>query len=705
MNRYSDYFTRIQELSEYHNIQPDYKKDMRTSATKQKECNLYADCFSNHTEYFNPNTHELTVLDKGSDRFISKDQITARFVNKYYELPELYNWLTDSKINYSDFCETINRDAYAADKHVDHINLGSNRIRYIIGDIGSGKSSFLTKLHSDLVTINERHTNNYYNIVVQIDCESILNYGKKPRDIQSGFFSALFGCLIAAASSSIPGIMRAQSIDFGHLNTDEFPLLKIKLLCEEVKACGARFTILIDNIDFYHYFYAKHAFFEEYTLQQAASVQDNIGYLIRTLSGPANTLGYCGLTVIMAIRASVWTDIVTANQDLKSEREFPEQPIGIRVPDSRVVLRSRINLYKEALEALRKRPSGLTPSINRLSGMIAELENASGRDDSATGRVLALGQHGFRSLVRFFSSLNLSYTEGELWERFLFNQSDILVSMYINDLRRRYYQGQKHFPNLFLVDAVINRDKDFPSAYGSHLPTYWLKYLILQLVSSGRAQSYKQLATLLVDDCQYEEFLVKLALGSLCTSNEFRCLELEDYDAGLEIERRRLKLTHRGNFLLAGYHGVPFCLSYRYLSSIIDDYMMSYPSTLVMQFYQPKLDFTHLYKLGQEYQTESIAFIKGRAMAVAYFVVCLEAGWRMELVKRGEHKWILDLQPNFSLAQRSLQDTLEILLSRFGDVNRDETGTEISKIFDDKHIWEQACEAFSECYVHNICVD
>ncbi len=618
-------FKKIEHLKNF--VRKPYTTNIRIGNRGDKFANVYTDSFGHHNDIHNHRVRKLRQIDDDPQRFFQQDNITSYFINVKYKIPKVRLYDSDEDFNYSKFLDEFNSHAVHYESHVNKHILGSNRVRYIIGDVGTGKSTFLRRLMADLEALNEK-SDSLKNIVVHINCENILNTRSQPTPITGAFYVEIFKIMLDCAIGILPEI---QTTDIYQNFNPAFPDNNIKELCAKVLERNYRFTLILDNLDFYHYYYSRYAFFVEYRDRQEESIKDNLNDLIIHFTR-GTFLGLSGLNVLIPLREVVWEDLSSVTPGIETHTE-DNRAIRLIPRSDDEVIGSRITLFKDACEILKKdRSLDCTELDWSISAIETYFRRGQKKKNSPIDFIFKLGQQGHRSLVEFFNSLALSPYEFELIERLIVDQSEILINLYINKMQCKYSQKANHFPNLFLVDCRAFYDPEFSLAHEPHIHTYWLKYIILSLVYKNPKIRYGEIHEMLSDgEHGYEAHLIRHATGSLCTTNEFRCLEAEEISYNININDIKLRSTKRGDCLMEMSHGVPFCFSYRYLSSITNDFWLSFPEPVAKLIYQPDIHFQHLYLPGESYAEEAATFVLKRAQSVAICLRIIHEAWKYEL--------------------------------------------------------------------------
>jgi hypothetical protein len=392
-------------------------------------------------------------------------------------------------------------------------------------------------------------------------------------------------------------------------------------------------------------------------------------------------LGVLGITVIIAARRYVYEECLHTCPD-ESTYEFTGPVFQIDNVGEISILLSRISLLETAIDKL-VHDSFYSRHCEYLGSTLERLKILFGIEESKDGYVSGRGavvmrmirnlcHHGNRDLVGFLTHLRLDYRkDSELIERFLYDKPHTLLPLYITDLRVRYTQKRGHFPNLFLVDSMVSIDPDFPNAHLPHKHTYWLKYLILAYVNArqNKIETVNQIKRLFVTLGGYEEHLFNLALGSLCTTKESRCLEPEAVENCMP---RRVRVTSRGEALMKSWENdkMSFCFSFNYLQLVVDDYLMSYPISIYPRVYNEGLDLEYLFEVSDEYGKKSRDYLLGKMYCVLAFCSLLSISYEVE---RGNHtelfveirREVPEILPDFDEIIGSLLNQYKKIMSLF----------------------------------------
>ncbi|MGZ5007688.1 MAG: hypothetical protein ACXWFI_08145 [Methylobacter sp.] len=629
---YRDFFLRGQDRDGFDN-HPYKTKIISSHGQDKKTANLFEDCFSNHVNFECSCTNELIFDTTSNSRFIKRDNLSSYFINHVYEIPEITNYIDKTPIKYSELLAEITETSFS-NISKERFKLGSNRIRYIVGDVGVGKSSFIKRVISD-ISLNTKDIDSHYNIIiVYFNLEEKYNYGLVPVPLKDDFLTHLFNKILESIANECINI---DLTEIYNINPNNNQVLALKFLIAKLKENKIRLLLFIDNLDFYHYYYARYSFFKEYNAMQEDSVHENIRWLQSVLT-TGEGIGNLGLNVVISSRNYVYDEIMAQLSDIDTEINT-SSAIKISLPDEETVIKTRLDLLSQAIQVVIKNRPATERTLKELlvylrTKLLSDKYTQKNHKNSPVNIIYKLGQHGHRSLVQFFSSLKISYLDHELMDRFLERQVSSLYILYFNNMYNKYTQQQEHFPNIFLVDCTVMDGKGFEIAHQPHVHTYWLKYFVLKYIYVKRAVKLDELLEVFCEIGKYQEHLVRHVIGSLCTANEFRCAEIDSKEVSRSFISRQIKVTERGKALLAQNNDIELCFDFEYLSTIIDDMWLSYPKYFIDHIFKPSSDFSHLYKTDKEYAAESSRSVLEKAECLIWFIHMLDVAYNEEIKKR-----------------------------------------------------------------------
>lgn len=624
---YRDYFTRSEDNKDF-DISL-YKSKITSSIADQRKANLFKDCFSNHVDFICQNVTKLEFNIDSKSRYITRDNLSSYFINNIYKIPDITKFSTGEKCDFEEFLIEFIENSFASKKESNKFNLGSNRLRFIVGKVGEGKSAFIKKIISVIKQKKRDFDSEYELLPIYINLEDRFNYGFEPKPLKGEFLPELYNKIYEEARNC------ENEIDFKELNginPINQSILALKLIISELKAQKVRLLIFIDNLDFYHYYYARYSFFPKYNKQQERAINDNIMWLL-SIFNSSEYLGHMGLNILFAARQYVYEDLATKADGTETDITTTDA-IKISVPSEEIIFNTRFELLSNAIDVVEKNMHGAGRDLREIFEAL-QTKLLSGKfnmtSKSPIKIINSLGQHGNRSLVAFFSGLNVTYLDFELIDRFLIRQVSTLYILYFNNIYKKYTQNQNHFPNLYLVDCLVMDGKDFEDAHQPHMHTYWLKYFILKTIVNREKIKFNEIMDMFCAVGDYDDHLVRHVVGSLCTANEFRCAEVDYDETCKNLETYKIRPTERGRRLYSKTNGIEVCLDFEYLQTVIDDYWLSLPNQCCDSIYLPKANYSYLYYASSKYINASIDTVLMKAEAILNFIKVLEAAYLIEI--------------------------------------------------------------------------
>lgn len=686
---YRKYFTRIENKSNF-NEEP-YNSLISSEFSNIKARNLFKDCFSHHVDYDNYLVDSLHYIEydkertKASTRYIEHDALSAYFINKIYRPPLILNYETKKEITFNNFINELYEDSGVNCDDILDYKLGSNRLRFLIGNVGEGKSALVKKIIS---TANQDNNTilNFKVISIYMNFESLYHNAGKPKPLQKSFLIDLYKKIIEKTETEI----NLNSIVDG-INIKNNPELGIKKILKYLRENYIRLVVFCDNIDFYHYYSARYMYFDEYYKNQEENINSNLIWLFSMFSD-AESLGNSGLNVLFSIRKYVYTDIVQKIKGTSTEIDTSEA-FYLKLPNEGEVLSSRFKLFKIAVDIVSEKHDEQVKQLKIIQDVLNiyfnpnnlginshdDLKNSdfissstiNVSDKSPINQIYKIGQHGYRTLVLFFSSLNIAYLDVDLIERFFKKQVSSLRLIYFTNVYQRYTQEQNHFPNLFLNDCVVSPDIHHREAHKRHMHTYWLKYLILKIIVKNEKITFQEILDIFCTIGNYDEHLVRHIVGSLNTANEFRCIEYVSSATANDIYSKKLIPSERGKYFFKhSFNHIENCFDITYLQVVVEDKWLSIPNNILEDFYDVGLNYSYLYKTGSSYINTSIEHFLKKSNSSILFLNLLKSSYEIEIKQnKSELHSFLDaekLLPNLDEAIDHIISSSEGLINSFG---------------------------------------
>jgi hypothetical protein len=702
---FSSFFARPMSEIKPDELEAKYKQ-IRASVPADDETpffrQLFVDCFGHHVS--SGYMEDVPVLDPDNadpQRTVKDDDITAHFIGYLYGR-DLDGPMDKNRnpINFLKICRSeVNSKEYDPEEFMEIVfapsfsfkgkvppksgALGSNRIKYLEADIGSGKSLLMTHLLHQLRKSSQDRWGTIA-IPVYFDYDHLFNEEKEVvTNLKENFFRI---CLqqMEMALCNWPHSMAINASDFcGEFLEKTLTWSDRQRLINFVNICagkGIRFCLLFDNVDAFHYNFARHSFSDDGLQLLRQSFVENLRWLKGTFE-PLGQLQSLGLCCLWAFRKSVLLHFKNGLEDVvpRSEASFGETFTLIPI-SANLILRLRLELLKRAWNAGVKQPRSLQQFaifMTVLRQIVSSRLNESSDTEpkevlvSVPNDLAKLGQHGHRSLIDFMVGLASQVEQkGDVFRRLFADPHPTLRVLFMADVRKRYSQAHNHFPNIFLCDATVQPDERFPEMHKPHRHTYWLKFLILKLVFESRSgvMGFHEVVSVF-ETCGYDRALIQLCIGSLCAENASACLRATGMFGAQK--RWQLQVTDRGSKLLkrGWFTGKEtdneLAFNFDYLQLVIDDYLMSFPvftatrdkitngdekkSVRVLDAIYIESDLSYLLAPQRAFYHQSHGYLEKKISAAAYFLRVLEASFKEEAMALNA---LFDICPEANLSKR-----------------------------------------------------
>lgn len=655
---YEDFFVRPQRWMPPGSVD-EYLQDIRPvgkiTPTDKKIEQLYTDCFSHHVvTSFKAGENLLPLATPDPKRLIAQDNISGVFVKKYYQPPTIY--VSDgidckpseaTVISLAEFAHLATANPITS-TDFDRLDIGSNRVSYLLGEQGEGKSILISKLIAHIST-NQVDADGYTLVPIYFDFESLWKEGNRLKDIDDRFYCKLLNLTYFEISGDRSLADRANlgPVEIPSFTETTVPLHSIhhlRFLLRHLAERKIRLLYIFDNLDGYHFFYTKYSFFRMFSDQLADCVLRNTSSLIWEFSKLAD-LGLSGVCALVVSRRNVFKYLQLYTGLNPREETASVFTIG-DLPGSEVVS-PRIDIHADALEAIKPILTAIVE--HRMEEMIAHMRGfltvkdlptrfrSAAYKKSVFEALRSLGHHGHRSVIRFLDGLRLRYKDSDVLSRLLDKQPSLLLLLYILNGNKRFSQKSGHFPNLFLNDCTVSRSREFPDPHKTHVHTYWLKYFMLKYISRHKNCTGQDIYNLFHRIGGYEEHLVLLALGSLCMTNESRCVAIGYSGSSTDPLTWLLNTTARGEFLVKEIGrifghvepDVEFCFSFTYLQLVTEDLWLALPKEWKQKIFTDT-NYEYIYYKDQEYGRATVKLLQSKAPAVLHFVRVLKASLNAE---------------------------------------------------------------------------
>lgn len=666
---------------------------------------LYQDCFGDHLIAEPCGDHDSLHAELGDGkRIVDADNIDAYFLRKRVITPDVTQTANadhvdklEKKISYDGFIKAITDPPLRASIPDDATFVGENRVSYLLGDAGMGKTLAVLKL---LDVIRERRPDyrGYRIIPIYIDLHA--GDGKPEHPFHTiGPKSYRFLTQEIVDKAGKLGVPKLAV--YSEQKTDEQLDSNIRALALHLARHKFFLLFIFDNADRFYFEDAKYCFFDKFAHKRDLHIEATLLALIDKFVSETD-LGKIGASVLFVCRKYVYSHFRLLKDAASRARTICEKHSAFQLfpITGKQALDSRFNLMDDAVQVVRsKYGSQGDQYAEQLSTLVESMKLFSdGRDERTLNTVLHLSHQGLRTFFDFLSQIEIDYrNDYQIIDR-LFRKPHNLLRLYLTNLRKRFSQKVGHFPNIFLVDGLIDRRPGFEEAHCPHRHTYWLKYFILRYAFLRPSQqvSSDELYSFFHDIGGYEEEIIRLAIGSLADPNAGRCLDIvPKQQTALHVQL--LQVSERGKLLIDGLADCrtdPLCFDFDYLQLVTDDTWLALPSPWLSSIYVDA-SIAHTLKNHKYYREQAKRTLEKKIPAVIYFLRVLGASLAWECSfrpKLASHQAGRSLIPDFSIIEKHLFTSLGRILSAFADDTSD-------KVLKDAHaLWTTLKEdrAFDE---------
>ena len=662
---YNTHFNRLQNILTRDELR-DHSSQIGVRADNdhaRKLRNLFRDCFSSHViPSFSAKQNEI-IKSEQADRFANSDNISNFFLkNAYYQMPKISQSMTSNEeeieedlLSYEDFKKIISTNPINPTNDQNNNELGTNKVSYLVGNVGEGKSTFISKLHQDFENnmrekLNDTTNGEYVLVPILVDFEvSHKKVNGYLEDIDDKFWAKFYETISTKLCDNKILCELAQTDKWivtptinGHPHSAL--ISHIRNLIHHLAMRNIRLIVIFDNLDGFYFRYTKYSLFKKGLDAQDTSFNKNMITLVNSFE--QEHFATCGLCVLFVCRKDLYLRLDSSGTFPREKHSSFYQLIPV---SAEAVVSSRIELLKHIDSQFK--PNDFKEFLNYLIRFFYfnDSESEKGlptkiKHSPIFNSLCQLGHNNFRSMIRFLHELSINPYDIDVVKRLLGEQNHLLSLLYITNNRQRYSQAQNHFPNLFLCDCVVYPHEDYKKeAHLPHKHTYWLKYFILKYLyfQDGKREhpTISHIVNLFTTAGKYEKHLVLLALGSLCDTECSSCLTIDREDASTDIYSARPYLTNRGRYLMScdkylfkDEIDVDFCFTFQYLQLVVDDRFLAIPRQWCDKVfnYDPKHHYSYLYKKELEYKKIAPQVLKSKFYSVLYFLRVLKASLHME---------------------------------------------------------------------------
>jgi hypothetical protein len=579
--------------------------------------------FKHHCAVFEKDVDRYVLTADSSGSEISKPNeayISRLFYENYFVVPRIHSQVTTTT-------STISLDHFIEDTLEHPADSKKNRLKFLLGDVGCGKTAFVNFL---LTTESQEWLKKRSIWFVRLDAHlrgrgKALSYEQLIRRLIAKT------CEITSRMWELIGIPKefAPLIALSTATNDSpgTPELALAEFFGEVKQrCGLRPFLIIDNLDQIYHDSDKDRFKGS---PQANDTIDSIEKLISAFMQDGSPLGQVSANVLFVLRHETYDAVRSLERVFRPENYFRdnENASTIATPDWHEVMRKRTLLVKRIAGIY----SGEGKEKDAEQVIRPILNDIEYRHPSShftlIEQLVEISNFGLRSVVEFFAKYAWIYPGHEgsnlVIERYL-RQLPIGLLAFLLNKWTRYSQVRSLFPNIYLTPTE-----------NSHRHSYWLKRLIIEYIrNKERKQQEITFDSVLTVFCGphndgYPDDLVRDCLGSLAEAH------------GSNIIRPKLKISGNSHKTLKpsllsmtrkGRHSTEHLFDkFIYLQLVVDDFELPIPNILYSEFkYDDALIYSYIAAPYAEYSEKVWKMIRFKARQVLIFIELLDVSYIYE---------------------------------------------------------------------------
>jgi len=495
------------------------------------------------------------------------------FSRDFHRNPDYYedarNFLEVQHDNTNRFKKDIEKE-YISDILSDELlsRTTKNRLFLIKGDIGSGKSSLLTKTYIKITDILKNNPRVIHKVVM-IDFQNFLAKDLYPEKNIDLAFERLLSRLKQEIKKQV----------------------KIK------PKSSLPIVIMLDNLDELYDHYCKLSFFDNFNSGNShESLRKYYPLLYKYLQHfhfYNNNIFNGPIINVMCCRDDT-SDLLNMDRQYKDRSCEIDIDTILKLQDGESICKNNGDgLYTKHI--LIKRMKMLSKYLENTndsicSKIIDENIKLLKNSDTSFYDIDKISVHGLRHTMSLFKVAAFALLDVEMFKRVFLN-NNILRKLHFMGKATRYSQTNEGLVNIFLINRgyrlqYLKPDRESPEyehniyekiKNANHIHTYWLKYLILFAISKG-VKSKQDILNLFTADFKedkgYNKTIVELLLLSLSQVEHGRLIRphVSQFDENGEPDDVSIILTNRAKYLLENNT----FFSFGYLANILEDKWLTF---------------------------------------------------------------------------------------------------------------------------------
>lgn len=498
-----------------------------------------------------------------------------------------------------------------------------NKIYYLLGDVGSGKSAFVNYL---ITTSLRRYSLTENLVFIRLDLNK--------EDFTEGISEKLFlnktvekiKSVFERNPKLIPDEISEKYERLVGMDYSNNPKKFISHLIDIFKSYK-NFLFIYDNIDFIVHQYDRD-FFKEEAIETFNEVSKKAIAFVMQFFSDSSELSNLASVFLFVLRNSTYNRI--QDKPMISGRpgsyNNDNNVYTLEKESWESVLDSRNKLFRFALDKKIKDESLKKEAINMLNEIDYETNERKSRIKRSVEHVISLTNLQHREFVEYLAKfIWINYTKPESKRITIIEKKPVSSLTYMLGGKRLFSQEKSQFPNIYLNELLSRICIERNDCRN----TYWLKRLILEYIKVETLAESEAESDFISEIFQsYGKIAVKEALGCLSDVGISNLISVDTENLIKSSTNHSLMLTDRGLYCLENVFD-----KFTYLQLVVDDYKMPIPKSIKKEF--PNLFSFQNQNLDYSYITEQLSsgeeLINLKAKQVIIFIDVLEATLKCEM--------------------------------------------------------------------------
>jgi GTPase SAR1 family protein len=557
--------------------------------------------------------HPAAYYDKNEEN--TNSELAKKFYDKYYNEADI------TKEAYG----KINIENFMIDVFLDKKNGNKNKISFLLGDVGVGKTAFINYLISKIFPKTEYKDDLMF---IRIDVEN------QENETTESIASYIIVKFITIIRKNFNWILTEDSTLKGYIDTLESidNIEKRKSNFHQIieyiyNQHNIKLALLIDNIDIVYHKSKLNFFDTERNKQVTDKIDDLVKFFVKNIDEFFDSL-YANMLFVM--RRDTFEYIKSKNLAPSHVNVYENcDSYIIKEYDWDEILSKRFAMLYDLLSAQYENEDTKTIKEKikeRIENIASYLEpNETTKNINLIATIQNLTNFGLREMMDYLN--NYSYISYFNTARFLKNEPVGLMAFILHGYQL-YSDNRSLITNVFMN---YNTEQFKPI-------TYWLKYFIIKYISKRTSNNIETV----IEDINsifisekgeaYTKEHIKMILKTLTDSNQSNIIEVKKTYINGSNNKPKDKLTLRtskkGETIIN-----EMVFKFYYLQLMIDDNLLPFPQTLLhkdLYHLDKSKGYSYLLFQGEDYSDTAKNVIKEKGQSVIYFLTLLKTALEYE---------------------------------------------------------------------------